>query len=39
MKRRKRVNKRKDKRIFNQTANKTKTINLMPMAARGGRRL
>ncbi len=36
---RKRVNKRKDKRIFQKTANKTKAINVNPKIMRGGIRL
>lgn len=36
---RSRTNHRKDAKIFNQTAKKTKTINLAPKAMRGGTRL
>lgn len=36
MKRRKIRNRRKDKRMFNQTANKTKKVNLSPRIMRGG---
>lgn len=36
---RKRVNKRRDKRIFSKTANKTKKINVEPKVMRGGIRL
>ena len=36
---RKRVNKRRDRRIFKQTANKTKAINVSPKVMRGGIRL
>lgn len=36
---RKRVNKRKDQRIFKKTANKTKAINVNPKIMRGGIRL
>lgn len=34
--RRKRVNKNKDKKIFTQTARKTKRINIAPHIMRGG---
>lgn len=33
---RKKMRKGKDKRVFNQTANKTKKINLSPRIMRGG---
>lgn len=36
---RKKMNKRKDKRMFNATARKTKTINLSQKPMRGGIRL
>lgn len=36
---RSKVPRRKDKRIFSRTANKTKSINLAGMTMRGGRRL
>lgn len=39
MAKRSRTNHRKDAKIFNKTAKKTKTINLMPKAMRGGTRL
>lgn len=39
MKRRSRVKRRKDARIYNRTANKTKSINLSAKPMRGGIRL
>lgn len=36
---RKRMKKRKDRKIFNHTANKTKKINIAPKVMRGGIRL
>lgn len=36
---RRRVSKRRDKRIFSKTANKTKKINVEPKVMRGGIRL
>lgn len=36
---RSRMHKRKDKKIFSHTANKTKKINLTPKVMRGGIRL
>lgn len=39
MAKRSKTNHRKDARIFNQTAKKTKAINLAPKAMRGGTRL
>lgn len=39
MAKRSRTNHRKDAKIFNRTAKKTKTINLEPKAMRGGTRL
>lgn len=36
---RSKTNRRKDKRIFKKTVNKTKTINVRPLAMRGGIRL
>lgn len=36
MKRKKMRNRRKDKRVFNTTANKTKRVNLSPRIMRGG---
>lgn len=36
---RKRMNKRKDRKIFRSTANKTRQINLRPVVMRGGIRL
>lgn len=39
MAKRSKTNYRKDAKIFNKTAKKTKTINLAPKAMRGGTRL
>lgn len=39
MSKRSKVNYKKDAKIFNKTAKKTKTINLSPKAMRGGTRL
>lgn len=39
MGKRSKTNHRKDAKIFNRTAKKTKTINLSPKAMRGGTRL
>lgn len=39
MAKRSKVYHKKDKKIFNKTAKKTKTINLAPKAMRGGTRL
>lgn len=39
MSKRNKTNHRKDAKIFNKTAKKTKTINLSPKAMRGGTRL
>lgn len=39
MKRRSRVKRRKDAKIYNRTANKTKSINLSAKPMRGGIRL
>lgn len=39
MAKRSKTNHRKDAKIFNRTAKKTKTINLAPKAMRGGTRL
>lgn len=39
MAKRSRTKHRKDAKIFNRTAKKTKTINLAPKAMRGGTRL
>lgn len=39
MKHRRRAPRRRDKRVFNQTAKRTKKINLAPRIMRGGIRL
>lgn len=39
MGKRSKVNHKKDAKIYNKTAKKTKTINLTPKAMRGGTRL
>lgn len=39
MGKRSKVNHKKDAKIYNKTAKKTKTINLSPRAMRGGTRL
>lgn len=39
MGKRSKVNHKKDAKIYNKTARKTKTINLSPKAMRGGTRL
>lgn len=39
MGKRSKVSHKKDAKIYNRTANKTKTINLSPKAMRGGTRL
>lgn len=39
MSKRSKVNHKKDAKIYNKTAKKTKTINLSPKAMRGGTRL
>lgn len=36
---RRRMNKRRDRRVFKQTANKTRKINIQPTVMRGGIRL
>ena len=36
---RRRMNKRKDRKIFRQTADKTKLVNIKPCVMRGGIRL
>lgn len=36
---RKRMNKRRDRKVFKKTANKTRLINLKPVVMRGGIRL
>lgn len=36
---RKRMNKRRDRKVFKQTANKTRLVNIKPVVMRGGIRL
>lgn len=39
MKRRKKLNKKRDRKVFSKTAKSTKNINLVPVVPRGGIRL